>query len=481
MGGIIILLLLLVSLIAFIYFVVVTAKGWGALHVTMLCFLFIECWCFLFFAAGVHSNRVKSLANLDKQEKRAENAAKATKDLLWGTNFQADINNLEAVVVAQNELLRIAGDRGRVWRGVEFITAKADAFDLELTSAPAPTVDELTGEAPAPAAAAAPPSSLSLPVGLIVYAFGEEVEQDTGLRKPKFYFGEQTVTKSQDGAVTLKPTVPLTPLQQQGTRNPAVTSWTLYESLPLDNHRAFSAPGSKETAEQIFGRMDEPTISALFASVPEADNRQANVIASFLHDGQPATDDDPEDAIWLQLSMSKKKEFNVDGSPANIQNGSFHDSLGRAIDARLHIEDTQENKGMVSIGPDIKDELIIFKRSTATDEMINGSEAELMQRIYVRPLIDFEQAFAAHDVRMKDVAERIKKYKRETDRLTQATSDIQNIISSEQLVYGKLEEDLGGYRREVTVLDERAKVSEEAVANLEQELGTLFNLIQSSP
>ncbi len=58
LGGIVILLLLVVSLIIFIYVLVLSARGWGALHVVLLVFLFIECWIFMIFSAGVLYRRV---------------------------------------------------------------------------------------------------------------------------------------------------------------------------------------------------------------------------------------------------------------------------------------------------------------------------------------------------------------------------------------------------------------------------------------
>ncbi len=46
LGGILILVLLVVSLFVFIYLIVITSKSWGILQTILLCFLFIECWVF---------------------------------------------------------------------------------------------------------------------------------------------------------------------------------------------------------------------------------------------------------------------------------------------------------------------------------------------------------------------------------------------------------------------------------------------------
>ncbi len=58
LGGILVLVLLIVSLFIFIYMMVITAKSWGALHTTMLFFIFFESWIFLLFAGRALDKRV---------------------------------------------------------------------------------------------------------------------------------------------------------------------------------------------------------------------------------------------------------------------------------------------------------------------------------------------------------------------------------------------------------------------------------------
>ncbi|MEM8736476.1 MAG: hypothetical protein AAGG44_19760, partial [Planctomycetota bacterium] len=268
LGGILFLLLLLVSVIVFIFVTVKTAKTWGALHTTLLWTLFTECWIFVVFAAGVQATRVKYTKDAFVQENKAAEAADRTRDLTWG-QFQPNVENLDAVVPAQGELRRLTSDRGRVWRQVTFLRGNNGDFQLELSSA-APAADDL-GADPAPANDS--PTSESLPVNQVVYGFSEELNQD-GKPIPNFYLGEFTVAQSQDGAVTLKPTLPLTPPQVQQIRSGGASSWTLYEMLPLDSHQAFAAPGSERTEDAVFGRMDEETLSNLFASARGGDRRK---------------------------------------------------------------------------------------------------------------------------------------------------------------------------------------------------------------
>ena len=192
LGGIVVLLLLLVSLIVFIYIIVVTARGWGVLHTLLLCILFIECWVFMVFAAGVQGTRVRFTEQAAGEKERAESALAQTQDLLWGT-FDPNNVNLDAVIPAKNELRRMTGDRGRVWRGVNLIQSGDDSFRLELSATAAPA-DDLNAD---PAAAGnVATSSESLPVNLVVYGFAEEITED-GTPLPVFYLGEHTITQSQ--------------------------------------------------------------------------------------------------------------------------------------------------------------------------------------------------------------------------------------------------------------------------------------------
>ncbi|MEM7478077.1 MAG: hypothetical protein AAF483_24080 [Planctomycetota bacterium] len=471
LGGIIILLLLLISLIAFIYLVVVTARGWGALHTTLLCFLFIECWVFMVFAAGVQNERVKAIAKAEKEKERAERATSETQRLLWGT-FKPGENNLNAVIPVQGELRRQTADRGRVWRGLSMQPGNGGSFDLRVTA-------QQGGVDPAaPAAGAGPASSASIPVNLVVYAFGEESNAE-GMKIPKHYLGEHTVTKSQDGEITVQPTLALSRFQQRLINEGKGDSWTLYESLPLDGHRPFAASGSQESDTEVFGRMDEESIGALFTSVPEANNRRTNILNSYLHDGQRANQDDPEDSIWVSLTMQKTEKFDVDSKQeVNVDVGSFFDSFGRAIDARLKIDD-EAAKGTVSLDTNIKNNMILFKASAASS-LENSGAAKVVQRFYVRPLNDYEQVFNDHAVRMKDIAERITIYTRETELLNNAYQNIQTIIVQEQKDKVGLDNDLQYYRSEVSVLQNSVNKAQSELASLQTEMTQLFNLIHTS-
>lgn len=474
LGGILILLLLLVSLIVFIYVLVITARGWGVLHSILLSLLFIEGWVLIAFSAGVHYRRVNATEEAHKNRLAAEQAENTTQQLLWG-DFGVSPDALDAVVPVQGKLRRLTADRGRVWRQAELLQAADGSYQLGLSARDVgqdAEVDPLT-EDPA-AAPPPPPSSESLPVDTVVYGFAENRNEE-GQPLPSYYLGEFVVKQSQAGQVTLEPTLPLYADQQQRISSGAAANWTLYELLPLDGHETFAAPGSAPSGEQIFGRMDAETIAALFAGVPEENNRRQQLIDAYLRDGQRAADGDPSDSVWVQVNVLKEYELDVDSKEvANATERGYFDALGRSIDSRLKVGDN----GVVKLTPDMKGELIILKEEVATP-LINNGVLKLVQRVYVRPLIDYEEAFNHHVVRDHEVSETIALFKRDSAEITKANQYGQEMISFRQVEKQELQSDLDNYRKEVAVLNEAVDASVAEVAELKSEIRKMYQNIQS--
>lgn len=466
LGGILVSVAIFFSVLAFGYLIFKSAAGWGVLHAILICTLFIECWVFLFFAAGVQGFRVKHTKAAAENIQKAEEAAQRTDQLRWG-----DYNdkNLNAYVPAKSELRRLTTDRGRVWRRVSFIQKQGEGFNLELSSGPALGADNLDAD---PAAAAAGPSSESLPVDLVVYAFAEE-ENAEGQPMPVHYLGEYKVVSSQNGAVSVNPSMKLTPTQQQLVNQAG--SWTLYELMPGDSHTAFKTSGSEDTDDEIFGHMEDAELNDLFAGVPDA--RRQSVIERYLRDGTQATDTDPVENIWVQVNIVKNKDINVDnvGDSADASRPYF-DPEGQAIDPRLK---RGTDDGTVQLTTDMRDQRIVLKEDDA-QKLIDSGNAELVKRFFVRKLIDYRQAFSNETIRLQDVLQRIEAYTRARDQMTSANQAGQNMLAEEQTVNTKLRQDADGYSKEVNVLTTAATEAEEDLANLKSRISTMYNNVQNS-
>ncbi len=474
LDGILILLLLLVSLIVFIYVLVVTARGWGVLHSILLSCLFIECWVMIIFTAGVHYRRVNATEEAFKNQQAAEQATSTTQKLLWG-DFGISPDALDAVVPVQGMLRRITADRGRVWRGANLLQSAAGTHQLELSSETQRNADAAADAlAEEPAAAAKPPSSESLPVNTVVYGFAEDLNE-AGQPIPVFYLGEFVVKESQAGQVKLEPTLPLYVEQQQRIASGAASKWTLYELLPLDSHETFAAPGSQPSEEAIVGRMDEEMIRNMFANVPSDDGRQQRLVDAYLRDGQQASDDDPSESVWVQVNVLMEKEWDVDSKEvANATERGYFDALGRSIDSRLKVGET----GMVKLTPEMKGKLIVLPQEVATP-LISDGTLELVQRVYLRPLNDYEEAFNRHVVRDHEVSESVQLFKRDSQEIEKANQFGLEMTSFRQVEKEELQSDLSNYQREVAVLNEAVAKAEAEVASIKAQIQQMYANIQS--
>ena len=472
LGGILILLLLLVSLIVFVYVLVLTARSWGVLHSILLSILFIECWVFLFFSANVQSTRVRYTREAWQNKKQAEEAMAKTAVLRYGTTVDPD--SLDAVVPVKGKLRRLTADRGRAWRQLTLVQSNNGEYELAFTGA-APAADPLGDDG---GAAAAPPTVISdsLPANLIVYAFAERQDAE-GRPMPVFYLGEFTVTKSAGGQVTLKPTLPLHPTQLAKIKSGEAASWTLYELLPIDSHLAFRAPGSKPSNEEAFGRMDEEALKALFADMPEGEAK-TRVLNDYLRDGKRASDDDEPATIWVQVNVLKPVTIDVDSDEVrNAENGGYFDTIGRAVDSRL--KRPASDKGTVRLTPEMNSKPIILKEEAAR-EFIDRGDMELVQRIYVRPLNDYEEAFNENFIFADELAERISLFEKESKAIEEANQLGVEMLAFRQVENQKLASDLANYAKEVAVLNEVVAASSKALADLKSELSQRYRKIQST-
>lgn len=479
LGGILILLLLLVSLIVFIYVLVVSARGWGWLHSILLSFLFIECWVLLIFSAGVHYRRVTATEEAYKNRIAAETELAQTQKLLWGNfNTATSPEAVDAVVPAQSMLRRMTADRGRVWRSLDLLQAVDGTYQLDLSSAeaaPAAEGNEADPLAQEPAAAApAAPSSESLPTGTIVYGFAEqlnEAEQPI----PVYYLGEFAVKESQAGQVTLAPTLELTAAQQQHIASGSAANWTLYELLPLDSHDVFTLPGSQPSDDEAFGTPDEEMVRAMLANVPNDNDQQTEIIDSYLRDGKPADDSDPAEDVWVQVNVLKDYKLDVDSREvADATERGFFDASGRSIDTRLKRGDD----GLVTLTADSKGKRILLPQAVARP-LIDSGVLELVRRVYVRPLIDYEEAFVHAIVRRSEVEAATALAQRDQSEVEKAKQALDEMISFRQVEKQELSSDLGNYQREVKILEEAVASALAELAALRTQIQQLYKNVQA--
>jgi hypothetical protein len=474
LGGILILLLLIVSLVAFIYLIVVTAKGWGALHTTLLCFLFIECWVFIVFAAGVQNRRVRYTKEAALAERQALQAAEQTQKLLYGSGFDLQSENLDAVVPVRGMVRRLVAARGRVWRQLAFVQESNGSYQLEFMApaTPANADDALGGMADTPQAGRRVSDAESLPRELVVYAFASDVDE-RGLPFPIFYLGEYRVARNQAGQVTLDPTLPLLPQQRQYIASGEASTWMLYELMPVDGHEVFAAPGSSPSDSEIFGHMEREQFEELFANVPNENGLRDRLIDSYARDGAPTDDQTELASLWVQINILSPVTVDVDSrDTTNATVGGYFDTIGRSVDERLK----RGESPTVELTPEMNSKRIIVKEEVA-QELIAAGKAELVQRLYVRPLRDYEDAFNHYVVQAAELNDRIAIVKRNSSEIEAANQLGNEMITRRQVENQRLTADLEGIQKELAVLNQLATSADGELAGLKGQMSNLYRTI----
>jgi hypothetical protein len=383
---------ILLSLIAFIVFLVKGFKGWGVWMTIGFVVLFLECWAFIVFSAGVNAKRIAAVKSHDTLYNDLKKLTVQRDEELFGKAFDP-APDMQRFVPLSNELHRLILERGRTWRGAR-VTAATPAsatvvFPTELANNPP--------DAPAPEAAAAVPAPAAVPgqeliaPNSIVHVFGENEQMI-----PRVYLGEYKVTTVANALVTIVPTSPLSQAQL-GALNQSPT-WAIYEMMPLDSHNAFAKAGAQPTKEEIFGNMDPEELSKLLQIPEELAKREPNtldiklgikarVLQSYLDDGKQAREGTPLESSVYEVTFLKDYTEVVDSTDKRkATEGGYFDTSGRSVDARLMREEGVE----------------AFTFKEGDEYRLDGLKAKELEKegvvklgaqIYVRPLNDYEFSF----------------------------------------------------------------------------------------
>lgn len=471
LGGILILVLLVISLFVFIYLLVITARSWGALQTVLLSFLFIECWTFLIFSAGALDRRLAMLKEYTDASTSVDKLKKDNYRLTWGDDNVGQ--EQQALVPLAGEVRRLTADRGRVWRGASKLGIEGDQIRLELAATPAaaPAGDALTTEPVAAAAAPAAVGGVAIPLEMVVYAFSQ-TEDEQRRPIPQFYLGEFKVVESKEGErqVLLKPTEQLDPNQIKAINEEG--TWSLYELLPQDDHKTFAAEGAQPSPDAAFGRMNDQLLNSLFTDIPDDQNRREKVLSEYLRDGQPAQENDLPRNVWLQVEVVKPVELDVDSEEqANATVGGYFDASGRTVDVRIK---RGEDKKVTL--PEGKQFLLPQEKAT---ELINSGQVKLINRVFVRPLNAYEKGLGHLRLRREEVSRLIDVTMRETKILDEANQLGNRMISERQVEAQRLAADRESTVKESNIIQNEAKLIQDKYEQTKADLIKLYQTIHA--
>ena len=464
---------ILLSLIAFIVFLVKGFKGWGVWMTIGFVVLFLECWAFIIFSAGVNAKRIAAVKTHDTLYNELKKLTVQRDEELFGKAFDP-APDMQRFVPLSNELHRLILERGRAWRGAR-VTAATPAsatviFPTELANNP-PDAPAPEAAAAVPAPAAAPGQELIAP-NSVVYVFGEDQQM-----VPRVYLGEYKVTTVANALVTIVPTSPLSQAQL-GALNQSPT-WAIYEMMPLDSHTAFAKAGVQATKEEIFGNMNPEELSNLLRIPLELAKQEPNtldinrgikarVLQSYLRDGIQAPEGTALESSVYEVTFLKDYTEVVDSTDKRkATEGGYFDMSGRSVDARLMREEGVE----------------AFTFKEGDEYRLDGLKAKELEKegivklgaqIFVRPLNDYE--FSFRDLRRLTLAamQNAILVNREIEVVNRTEK-----ISREELIKGeengrKFLLDKGMYDKEMAVIQSEQQRLQNEVNAKKAELSQLY-------
>ena len=415
---------LIVVLIGFLV-VVWKARGeWRWYHLlSVVLVMFLTC-AFIFPVAGVAKSRQAWHQVKEKLESRAEKAVNDQKELKYGS-----AEDVGGVLALSQELAKISVEAGRVWRGLQMQTNTVNTVTLIKPQDDTVVPPELAaGEEGAEAAPAI--NAPLIPKDLVVYGYAEGPQPGAEVPIPVFYLGEFRVTQSAPDRITVVPTTDLEPEQQQAIKDRKASRWSLYELLPLDGHKPFIALGSKPSADNLFGRVDEDLVKRLFGN----ERVDAKTLEHYLRDGTRSVPDDPPSSRWTKIEFTKKHKIEVDSpEQRGALDGGFFDGNGRAVDSRL--QRNEDNEVAFSVG----DQIVV--KEEAADQLIDEGVAKLIDTFYVRPLNDYRYVLRNIRTRLTQLATREEELEFAKAVLEEAIRATNSMITTNQEAKLKLEQD----------------------------------------
>lgn len=449
--------LLVVLLIGFCILVWKAASNWRWYQIVPVVITMFLGVAFLFPTAGVLKSRAAWHQVREKLEVQAERVVAEQRLLKYGD--PTDPSAGEGLMVTSQKLSKLGIEAGRRWRNLRLMNAENNQFTLVQ-----PNQNEAVEGVPVDDAAAAPaavdPQPL-IPVDLVVYGFAETPNQQLQLLIPTFYIGEFRVTASTPNQITLSPTGPLEPAQQNLINNGQAKSWSVYELLPLDGHSPFIAEGSVPNDDNNLGRIDDALVKQLLGNKVSPET-----LKNYLRDGTRATQDDPPLSRWTKIEFLKNHSIEVDSpEQRGALEGGFFDSTGRSVDGRLQ----RGEDGQVRFK---KGDQILIKED-ASDQLIDEGTAKLVDRYYLRPLNDYRFILRHIRLRLAELENRREEAEFAKSMLEEAIEKSNGMLVANQDTKVKLEQDLKQFEIEKEAITDYRNGVQGTVDQIRQDMARL--------
>jgi len=445
--------LLVLVILFFLFLTFMSFKTWKWFHPLLMLCVFGASICLVGYIAPVvktHNAWKQKFQELEARLADTENEHQRVKYGDPNLVNQAEPPDPNSPLLTTRAVLqRLTLDRGTVWR--HCLAAPTNTNQVTLTTVPEDKPNHIQ-------------------VNDILYAF---LEGDVnGFAVPVDFIGEMKVTAATDNSVTLTPTrvSMMTSRQVNIFQKSQDRTWALYSVMPIDGHEFFATTAPEGNYKlPIFGQMDEAELTQMFPAGGTPEQTQANraLIQSFLRDGSKANDTDTPEEVWTKVEFVKPYKSTVDSQ--NV----------RELETLFYFDPTtgEAEAGNLKVGEQVSfnaGDFAIFDAAFATQLKDQGL-VEIVDQVYIRPLVDFDFAIKNHYRQIKMLEEKIRVVKDETVRLMEAIGKVDDMTTFRQDERTKLEADKEKFVKERDEISSYLTQMEAMWSDRRKELAGLFS------
>ena len=462
-----------ILLIAFIAFVVLSAKAWHWVNIVFLSLCFLTGLGVLYAAAKVLDARRADMVKVQKLERDLERVENQIEQTVYGSGFSFEYDPESLRGLSERLSLEQAG-RGRVWKsGSIAVQDRNRVFKFASERVLNPEN----------------PNALQ---DVTMYVFSDRDFQED--LYPVLFVGIMKVVGEAADSITLEPVFVA---DSQEYRAPS-SSWTLFEKPPTDKRDAFirdtgielkeDDPGLNEKLNEYRKLLVEQYMPAEVFGLDTSKEKDAlefeKIVDRVMFDGLPIAKieswiesqsdriskrfDPSNEEIFVRYQFNDKsnRQYEVDAS-GNIESDGQFNKNGQAINPALHAGGKVEfQKG---------DEIYVdqltadgYQRGEEPVPPFSSTEPVTeISRIYRRQLKDYPFLLRRLDRQIKEYAAEIERIKKNNERSQFANAEANKQLQERENQAGLLQQDIASFENDLRIIDGFLQQTQDARASLE--------------
>ena len=476
-----------ILVIAFIAFIIISAKAWHWSNIVFLCLCFLAGLASLVAMAQVLDARWKVMRAVVKSEEDLERVTKQIETTLYGDGFSFDYAPDSLRGLSEALSLEMAG-RGRVWKNGS-IEVDGDNRTFKFAGGDRELTDDNLGMQ-----------------DMLLYVFSDE-ETEEGVFLPVYFVGTMKVVSETPGSLVLEPVF----IANQQEYTEIAATWSLFEKPPADQRDAFirdteitldvDDPKLNEKLTEYRTILTEEYMPADSFGFDLADADQARqyewIIDRIMFDGLPIVTieswietqpdrvsprfDPPNEEVFVKyrFDSDSTRSYTVD-SDGNIETDGQFTQSGMAVDPALHADGDIEFK---------KDDEILVDQLTADgyqrgEDVVpafsNNEPVTEIERVFVRQLSDFPYLLKTAKRQIEEYTSEIAQVEANNLRSEKAVEDAQNQSNERDEEIEQLLADQENFQRDSSLISQFADQTRIRKSDLEMKLKDLESQIKGS-